>query len=118
MTDEPTAATPVVTERDVTASTPEPVLKAAALWGTLSTVLVTAVGVLVSVGALSTAQGDVVNGVVDFVTTNIVPVGSAIVGIVGLVSGLVAAHATALVARRQVTPVAPARVERRGKAVR
>lgn len=105
-----TVATPVVNQP--TESTPEPVLKAAAVWGTVSAVVVTGVGLLVTFGVLSSEQAAILNDVVSYVTVNIVPVGTAIVGVTGLVSGLVASHATALVARRKVTPVAPAKVAR------
>lgn len=110
MTDDPTAVTPVVTDPQPTASTPEPVIKAAAIWGSLSALIVTGLGVLVAVGTLSSEQAAVVNQVVNYVTVNLVPVGSVIVGLVGLLSGLVSSHVTALVARRHVTPVPPARV--------
>lgn len=90
------------------AETPEPVLKAAALWGSLAAFLVTAVGVLVAVGVLSSEQAALLNTTVDYISSNLVPVGTVVVGLVGLISGLVSSHATALVARRQVTPVATA----------
>lgn len=100
---------PVVTD-EPTASTPEPVLKAAAIFGSIATVVVTLVGVAVAVGVLSSDQAALVNGVVDYVGTQIVPVGTAIVTVVGLVSGLAGSFATAAVARRKVTPVPEARV--------
>lgn len=102
---------PVATD-EPTADTPEPVLKAAALWGTLSAFIVSLIGVLVAAGVLSSDQAQVLNDTVTAITTNIVPVGIAIVGIVGLVSGIVSHLVTAFVARRKVTPV-PAAVRYR-----
>lgn len=87
------------------ASTPEPVLKAAATWGSVAALLVTALGVLVAVGALSTEQVQGINDVVTYVGDNFVPVASAIVGVTSLVSGVAASFATAAVGRRKVTPV-------------
>lgn len=90
------------------ASTPEPVVKAAAIWGSLSALLITGLGVLVSVGALSSTDAGTYYTAIDAVSTNFVPVGSSIVGIVGLVSGIVSPLVAAFVARRKVTPVAEA----------
>lgn len=92
------------------ASTPEPVVKAAALWGSLSALFITGIGVLVAVGALSTAEADVYYSTIDAVSTNLVPVATSIVGIVGLISGIVSPLVSAFVARRKVTPVAEAPV--------
>lgn len=94
-----------VPDPEPTQSVPEPVIKAAAVWGTLSAFIVTAVGVLVAVGVLSNEQAAAINDIVGYVSSNIVAVGSVVVGLVGLISGLVSAHATALVARRHVSPV-------------
>ncbi len=96
-----------MTTPPVSASTPEPVVKAAAVWGSLSTLIVTAVGVLIAVGVLSSEQADALSAVVDYVSLNIVPVGSVVVGLVSLVSGLAGSFATALVGRRSVTPIPP-----------
>jgi hypothetical protein len=92
------------------ASTPEPVLKAAAVWGTLATFAVSALGVLVAVGALSTEQSEGLYGVVNYVSVNFVPVASAVVGVTSLISGVAGSFATAAVGRRKVTPVAEAPV--------
>lgn len=102
--------TPLGVEPQPTASTPEPVVKAAWIWGTLSGFITTAIGVLVAVGALTSAQGDAYGAVVDYVSVNLVPVATAIVGVVGLVSSIASHQATAWVARRKVTPVAEAPV--------
>jgi len=91
-----------------TASTPEPVLKAAALWGSLSALAITTIGVLVAVGALSSAEAEGYYSAIDSVSTNLVPVATAIVGVVGLISGVVSPIVAAVVARRKVTPVAEA----------
>ncbi len=88
-----------------TASTPEPVLKAAAVWGSLATLLVTTVGVLVAVGVLTSEQAAALSTVVDYVSSNIVTVGTVVVGLVSLVSGLAGSFATAAVGRRHVSPV-------------
>lgn len=100
---------PVVTT-EPTASTPEPVLKAAAIWGSLATVVVTLLGVATAVGVLSSEQVTAINDVVDYVSANLVPVGTALLGAFTLVSGLAGSFATAAVARRKVTPVREARV--------
>jgi hypothetical protein len=102
---------PVVTD-EPTASTPEPVLKAFAIYGSLATVVVTLLGVAVAIGVLSSDQASAINGVLDYVSTNFVSVGSAVVGVVSLVSGLVSGGVTAVVARRHVTPVRAQRVYR------
>ncbi len=94
-----------------TASTPEPVIKAAAVWGSLATFVVTALGVLVAVGALSTEQSESISGVVTYVSDNFVPVASAVVGVTSMISGVVASFATAAVGRRQVTPVLEQRMQ-------
>lgn len=88
-----------------TQATPEPVLKAAAIWGTLVSVVVPLLGALVATGVLSSEQADAINSLTTYVTTNIVPVGVALVGGFGLLTGVVASFATAVVGRRQVTPV-------------
>jgi Mn2+/Fe2+ NRAMP family transporter len=103
---------PVVTDPEPTASTPEPVLKAAAIYGSITAVVVTVVGMLVAVGALTTDQAQDINGVIEYVGTNFVPVATAILGVTSLISGLAASFAGAAVARRKVTPVAEARVRR------
>lgn len=92
-----------------TASTPEPVLKAAAVWGSLATFIITALGVLVAVGALSTDQADAIGGVITYVGANFVPVASAVVGVTSLISGVAASFATAAAGRRKVTPVPAAK---------
>lgn len=102
--------TPLGVEPQPTAATPEPVVKAAALWGGLSALFITGLGVLVSVGALSTTEAGVYYSAIDSVSTNLVPVATAIVGVVGLVSGIVSPLVAAFVARRKVTPVAEAPV--------
>lgn len=102
MTEPTPVAVPV--DPEPTAAAPEPVLKAAAIWGTIATFIVTAVGVLVAVGVLSTEQAAVIGQVADYVSVNIVPVGSVIVGLVGIFSGGAAAGVTAAVARRHVSP--------------
>jgi hypothetical protein len=94
--------------------TPEPVLKAAAVWGSLATIIVTLLGVASAVGVLSTEQSAMVTDVVGYVSANIVPVGSALLGAFTLVSGIVASFATATVARRKVTPVVKASTHHRG----
>jgi hypothetical protein len=106
---------PVVGE-EPTASTPEPVVKAAAIWGSLWTALATGIGLLATFGVLSGEQVAILNQLGSLVTANIVPVGIAVVGIVSAVSGLGAAGVTAAVARRHVRPVPPAQVG--NKAVR
>lgn len=90
------------------ASVPEPVIKAAALWGTLVSVLVPLIGALVATGVLSSEQASAITSLSEYVGANIVPVGVALVGVVGLVSGVLASFATAVVGRRHVTPVPPA----------
>jgi hypothetical protein len=112
MTERTTMSTPVNDPAvgQPTASTPEPVVKAAAIWGSLSALLITGLGVLVSVGALSSTDAGTYYTAIDAVSTNFVPVGSSIVGIVGLVSGIVSPLVAAFVARRKVTPVAEAPV--------
>jgi hypothetical protein len=110
---EPTSVTgpePVTPATQPTASTPEPVVKAAALWGSLSALFITGIGVLVSVGALSSTDAGTYYTAINSVSTNLVPVATAIVGIVGLVSGVVSPLVAAFVARRKVTPVAEAPV--------
>lgn len=97
-----------MTDPTATASTPEPVLKAAALWGTLVSVVVPLLGALVATGVLSSEQSDSITGLVDYVSANVVPLGVALVGGFGLLTGITASFATAAVGRRKVTPVAPA----------
>lgn len=107
---------PVVTPvPDPVESVPEPVRAAAWTWGTLATAITTAIGVAAAVGFLSVEQADLLNQVVGLVSTAIVPVGSIIVLVTGLVSGLAGAHATAAVARRKVTPVVKAPAYRHGE---
>lgn len=93
------------------AATPEPVLRAAALWGTLVSVVVPLLGALVATGVLSAEQADTLTTLTDYVTSNIVPVGVALVGATGLVTGVVSSFATAAVGRRKVTPVVTERVD-------
>lgn len=109
----PTSVTgpePVTTSDQSTASTPEPVVKAAALWGSLSALFITGIGVLVAVGSLSSTEASTYYTAIGAVSTNFVPVATAIVGIVGLVSGIVSPLVSAFVARRHVRPVAEASV--------
>ena len=89
----------------VTASTPEPVLKAAALWGTLSTFVLAAVGMLVTFNVLSPEYADLTYSTVDYVSANLVGTGTTVAGLVGIVTGLVSPWVTAFAARRKVTPV-------------
>lgn len=107
-----TEPTPVPVADEPTASVPEPVLKAFAIYGSLASVIVTLIGVATAVGVLSSEQAAVVNEVLDYVSANFVTVGSAVVGVVGLVSGLVSGGVTAAVARRHVTPVRAQRAYR------
>lgn len=87
------------------ASTPEPVLKAAASWGVLVPFIVSAVGVLVGVGVLSNEQAELINNITDYITANLVPVGAVVIGLSSLVSGVLGSFTTAAVGRRKVTPV-------------
>lgn len=98
---------PVVTTGP-TDSTPEPVIKAAAIWGSLAAFVAMAVSVLVTVGVLSSEQASAIGDVTTYVSANFIPVGTALAGLFTLVGSLVSAHVTALVARRHVTPVAKA----------
>lgn len=86
-------------------STPEPVLKAFGAWGSLATLVVTAVGVLVSVGVLSSQDAATLTSTLDYVNAHFVEVGTAVVGIVSVVSGLVSGVVTAVTARSKVVPV-------------
>lgn len=88
-----------------TASTPEPVVRAAASWGSVATLLVTAVGTLTTLGVLTSEQADAISALTVYVTENLVVVGTVSVGVVSLVSGVVGAFTTALVGRRKVSPV-------------
>lgn len=94
-----------------TASTPEPVVKAAAVWGTLVSVIVPALGALVATGVLSSEHAESITGLVDYVSANVIPVGVALVGGFGLLTGVLASFATAVVGRRKVTPVPAQRGE-------
>lgn len=108
---------PVVTDPEPTASTPEPVVKAWGIYGSLATVVVTLIGVGSAVGILSSEQAALATDVLNYVSANFVVVGSAVVGVVSLVSGLVSGGVTAAVARRHVTPV-PAPVAHAHRVVR
>ena len=95
---------PVVTPTP-TEPTPEPVIRAAAIWGTLATGIVTVLGILVALGKVSDEQASQINQGLDYVTANLPLVVGSIVGLVSIVSGLASSAATAAVARRKVTPV-------------
>lgn len=86
-------------------STPEPVLKAGYVWGTIAAFIVSAVGVLTTTGVLSTAEAEAINYGVGVVSDNIVPVGIMLVGLTGLVSGIVSHLVTGFAARRKVVPL-------------
>jgi hypothetical protein len=100
---------PVVTT-EPTASKPEPVVKAAVVWGGVATFAMAVIGVLVSVGKLTDEQAKVLSYSVDYVTNNIPVWGGLLVGLFSVFSGGAAAAATAAVGRRKVTPVREARV--------
>lgn len=103
-------STPVPSDPTPQASTPEPVLKAAALYGTIVSVVVPLLGALVATGVLTSEQADAINSLSDYVGANIVPVGVALVSGFGLITGIGASFATAAVARRKVTPVVERKV--------
>lgn len=86
-------------------STPEPVLKAAYVWGTIAAFIVSAIGVLTTTGVLSSAEADAINYGVGVVSDNIVPLGIMLVGVTGLVSGIVSHLVTAFASRRKVVPI-------------
>ncbi len=86
-------------------STPEPVLKAAYVWGTIAAFIVSAIGVLTTTGVLSSAEAEALTYGVGVVTDNVVPVGVMLVGVTGLVSGIVSHLVTAFAARRKVVPI-------------
>lgn len=107
---EPTSVTGPAPVAQPTASTPEPVRAAAGLWGTVVGFVGMAVSALSAFSVLTTVQVTQINALTEFVSTNLVPVGTALVGLFTLVGTLAGAHVTAAVARRKVTPVVEAPV--------
>lgn len=101
----PDQGEPVSAPVTPTASTPEPVRKAALLYGSIVTVLVTLLGAAVTLGVLSSEQAAAINSLIDYVGTAIVPLGVMLTAVSSLVAGVAGAWTTAEVGRRKVTPV-------------
>jgi hypothetical protein len=111
---EPTSVTGAVPVTDTpTESVPEPVRAAAGLWGTLVGFVGLAVSALTSFGVLSIVQASQINTLTEYVSANLVPVGTALVGLWTLVGALAGSHITAAVGRRKVQPVETAAARRR-----
>jgi hypothetical protein len=99
-----------VSETEPTASVPEPVRAAAGLWGTVVGFIGLAVSALTSFGVLTVVQASQINTLTEYISSNLVPVGTALVGLFTLVGALAGAHVTAAVGRRKVQPVPETRL--------
>lgn len=86
-------------------STSEPIYAAAAKIGTVIATLLGVVGGAVQLGVVSNDQAETFNQIGQQVTTALPELAGAVTLIVGIVSGIVAAMATAWQARKQVRPL-------------
>lgn len=80
--------------------------KVGGVWATVGGV----VGMLVSLGVVSAAQGQALTSLGDAVSPTLLGVGALVGGIVPLVTGLIAAFRTGASARPKVTPVDDPRI--------